>query len=94
MIENMGFARCAQSNRRHYRHRNLPACVRLGWVQQDLGPLTVTGTLTHVTDSYTVRDSARAEADDYFGAGTIAFTSGPNMGLRPIRSRRTPTTVR
>lgn len=52
---------------------------------KDLGPLTVTGTLTHVTDSYTVRDSARAEADDYFGAGTIAFTSGPNMGLRPIQ---------
>ena len=51
---------------------------------KDIGPLTVTGTLTHVTDAYTLRDSARTEADDYFGAGTIAFTSGQNVGLRPI----------
>jgi uncharacterized phage protein (TIGR02218 family) len=51
----------------------------------DLAPLTVTGTLTHATSNSIFRDSARTEAADYFGAGTIAFTSGDNAGLRPIR---------
>ncbi len=50
-----------------------------------LGPLTVTGTLTHVTSNSVFRDSARAEAADYFGEGTIAFTSGANAGLKPIK---------
>ncbi len=49
-----------------------------------LGPLTVTGTLTGVTSSSIFRDSARSEAADYFGLGTIAFTSGPNAGLKPL----------
>lgn len=43
----------------------------------------VTGTLTSVTDQYTFTDSARAEADDWFGYGEIQFTTGPNAGLRP-----------
>ena len=47
-----------------------------------LGPLTVTGTLSGVTDSRIFRDSARTEAADYFGAGTIQFTSGANAGLK------------
>lgn len=51
---------------------------------KNLAALQVTGTLTAVTDSATVRDSARAEAADYFGAGTLHFTSGTNAGLRPI----------
>jgi uncharacterized phage protein (TIGR02218 family) len=49
-----------------------------------VAPVTVTGTLTGVTSSSIVTDSARAEADDYFGAGTIQFTSGPNAGLKPL----------
>jgi uncharacterized phage protein (TIGR02218 family) len=47
----------------------------------DLGPITVTGTLTHVGP---VRDSTRAEVADYFAYGTIALTSGPNAGLPPL----------
>ncbi len=50
-----------------------------------LGPLTVTGTLTSVTSNSVFRDSARAEAADYFGEGTIAFTTGANAGLKPIK---------
>jgi len=49
-----------------------------------LGPLTVTGTLTAVTSSSIVTDSARSEVSDYFGAGTIQFTSGANAGLKPM----------
>lgn len=48
-----------------------------------LGPLTVTGSLTAVTDSRHFTDSARGEPNDYFALGTIQFTSGPNAGLRP-----------
>lgn len=50
-----------------------------------LGPITVTGTLTSVTSNSVFRDSTRAEAADYFGAGTIAFTTGDNAGLKPIK---------
>ena len=49
-----------------------------------LGPLTVTGTVTHVTSASVFRDSTRAEAADYFGDGYITFTSGDNAGLKPI----------
>ena len=38
VIENMGLLDAPQSNRRHYRHRNLPACVRPGWVRQGPRP--------------------------------------------------------
>lgn len=50
----------------------------------DLVPLTVTGTLTHVTSNGVFRDSTRAEAADYFGEGLISFTAGQNAGLRPL----------
>ena len=50
-----------------------------------LGPLTVTGTLSAVVDQYTLQDATRIEPADYFGAGTIAFTTGPNVGLRPLQ---------
>ena len=50
-----------------------------------LGPITVTGTLSHVTSNSIFRDSTRAEAADYFGEGTIAFTTGANAGLKPIK---------
>lgn len=49
-----------------------------------LGPLTVTGTLTHVGSAAVVRDSTRGEAEDWFGAGTLRMTSGPNVGMRPV----------
>lgn len=52
--------------------------------QVNLVAFTVTGTLTSVTSSSFVRDSARSESADWFGAGTINFTSGLNAGLKPL----------
>lgn len=43
----------------------------------------VSGTLTGVTSQTVFTDTARAEADDWFGYGEIMFTSGPNAGLKP-----------
>lgn len=54
----------------------VPAC------NIDLGPLTATGTLTSATDLRTFADSSRGEASDYFGAGLLTFTSGPNEGVQ------------
>ncbi|MDQ0027743.1 putative phage protein (TIGR02218 family) [Variovorax paradoxus] len=54
----------------------VPAC------NIDLGPLTANGTLTAVESLRTFTDSARAEASDYFGAGLLTFTSGPNEGVQ------------
>ena len=51
---------------------------------KSLAALTVTGTLTAVTSASVFRDSARSEAADWFGAGTIEFTSGANSGLKPL----------
>lgn len=42
------------------------------------------GAVTHVTSRYIIRDSSRTEAADWFGAGTIEFTSGQNAGLKPL----------
>lgn len=53
-----------------------------------LGPITATGTLTAVTSRSIVRDAARAEAADWFGAGTLQFTSGANAGLKPLEIKR------
>lgn len=50
---------------------------------KNIAALTVTGTITSVTSSSVFRDSARAEATDWFGAGTIQFTTGNNAGLKP-----------
>lgn len=49
-----------------------------------LGPITVTGTITAVTSTSSFRDSTRTEVPDWFGEGTIAFTSGANAGLKPM----------
>lgn len=49
-----------------------------------LGPITVSGTVTHVISGTSVRDSAFAQAADYFGAGTIQFITGANAGLKPL----------
>jgi uncharacterized phage protein (TIGR02218 family) len=46
-----------------------------------VAPFTVTGTLTSVTDNQIFRDSARAEAIDYFKEGEFTFTSGNNNGI-------------
>lgn len=48
----------------------------------NLAAITVTGALTSVTSSSSFADSGRGEAADYFGLGTIVFTSGANVGLR------------
>jgi uncharacterized phage protein (TIGR02218 family) len=64
--------------------RTLPTCTlafgstRCG---VDLGPITVAGTLTSVTSRYAVRDSARAEASDYFGNGILRMIDGANAGI-------------
>jgi uncharacterized phage protein (TIGR02218 family) len=54
----------------------VPAC------NIDLGPLTVNGGVTAVTDLRTFTDSSRAEASDYFGAGLLTITSGENAGVQ------------
>jgi len=59
-----------------------------GGCMVDLAPLTVTGTITAVTSSAIVRDSARAEVVDYFAYGTLQFTSGANVGLKPQEVKR------
>ena len=56
--------------------------TEFGGCQKPLGPITVTGTLTSVTDAGQFADSARAEAADYFTAGLVSFTSGANAGLK------------
>jgi uncharacterized phage protein (TIGR02218 family) len=45
-------------------------------------PFTMTGTVTAVASRYAFTDTARTEADDWFGAGEVRFTSGLNAGLR------------
>jgi len=46
-----------------------------------LTSFTHTGTLTSVTSNQVFRDSSRAEAADYFGEGTLTWTSGPSDGI-------------
>jgi uncharacterized phage protein (TIGR02218 family) len=46
-----------------------------------IAPFTVTGTLTAVTSRQEFRDSARAEAADFFGEGVLTWTGGANTGL-------------
>lgn len=71
-----------------------PSCTKTFGGQEfagckvDLGPLTVTGALTDVTNQYIFRDESRTEPADWFGKGTIEFTTGPNVGLRPLEIKR------
>lgn len=63
------------------------ACLRTfgdAGCTKTLSGLDVTGTITGVTSASVVRDSARAESADYFGAGTLEYTSGTNVGLKPL----------
>lgn len=46
-----------------------------------LGPITVTGSFTSVTNARVMTDNTRAEAADYFGAGMIRVTSGVLAGI-------------
>ena len=50
----------------------------------NLAAITEVGAVTHVTDQAAFRDSSRTEAADYFGAGTLSFTSGLNAGLAAL----------
>jgi uncharacterized phage protein (TIGR02218 family) len=50
-----------------------------GGCKVDKVALQVTGTITGVTNNYNFSDSARSEADDFFGYGEIWFTSGDNF---------------
>ena len=50
----------------------------------NLAAITVTGAVTSVTSNSVIRDSSRTEAVDRFVAGTIHFTSGANLGLKPL----------
>lgn len=45
-----------------------------------LGPFTVTGTLTSAASRQVFTDTARTEADDYFGEGLLTWTGGANAG--------------
>lgn len=51
---------------------------------KDLTTLDVTGSVSTVTSINVIRDTSRTEASDYFGAGTIQFTTGANAGLPPL----------
>lgn len=53
-----------------------------------LGPITVTGTVTHVTSGSIWRDSARTEVADYFAMGSVTWTTGPNVGLKAQEIKR------
>lgn len=47
-----------------------------------LSDFTVSGTITHIINSRReVRDTDRAETEDYFGEGSITFTSGAAAGI-------------
>lgn len=45
-----------------------------------LGPFTKTGTLTSAASRQVFTDTARTEADDYFGDGLFTWTGGANSG--------------
>jgi len=53
----------------------------------DLTAVDVVGAVTSIGSDYVFTDSSRAEAADYFGWGTVQFTSGANAGLAPIKIR-------
>ncbi len=53
----------------------------------DLTAIDVTGSVTSITSDLVFADSGRGEAADWFGWGTVQFTSGANAGLAPIKVR-------
>lgn len=49
--------------------------------EKDLGPLTVTGTVTTAFGQRAFTDDTRAETVGYFKRGRVTFTSGANEGI-------------
>jgi uncharacterized phage protein (TIGR02218 family) len=65
----------------------LPSCPKVFGGQEYAGCMKVvspsSGTITHAPSQFSVRDSARSEAVDWFGLGKIWFTTGANVGIKP-----------
>lgn len=57
-----------------------PATLGDARCTKDLTTFTVTGAVTAVNGRRIFTDSARAEADDYFGAGLVTWLTGANAG--------------
>ena len=55
---------------------------------KSLPALTISGTVTEVTNKFQLRDSALAQAEGYFSHGTITFTTGANVGQPAHEVRR------
>lgn len=47
----------------------------------DMGPYTVTGSVTSVTNNQVFTDSSNAESSGYFNYGNLTWTSGNNAGV-------------
>lgn len=59
---------------------NCPANFGDARCKKDLGPLTVTGTVTDATSRRVFVDTSRSEADDWFGGGLVIWITGDNAG--------------
>ena len=60
----------------------------------NLASYTTTGSVTTVTSQFQFVDSSRAEADDYFTAGNITWTTGLNAGYSMKVKKHTGTTIK
>lgn len=60
----------------------------------NLASWTTTGSVTTVTNQFQFVDSSRAEADDYFTAGNLTWTSGANAGYSMKVKKHTGTTIK
>lgn len=54
----------------------------------DINTYKVSGTVTGVTSQYSFTDTSRTEANDWFTAGQVMFTTGANAGLKPIQIKQ------
>ena len=61
--------------------------------KKNLAGLTSTGTVTAVSSQYAFTDLSRGEANGYWDYGTIKFTSGQNVNLKPMEIRSFATGV-
>jgi len=59
-----------------------------------LASWTTTGSVTTVTNQFEFIDSSRAEADDYFTAGNLTWTTGDNTGYSMKVKQQTGTTIK
>lgn len=62
------------------RYRLGSTALPAGLCKLALGPFTKTGTLTSAASRQVFTDTARTEADDYFGEGLLTWTGGANAG--------------